>query len=152
MHGVFFPIPLSVLCFAVSTISLSFVLVSPQSSVQVSVCSLCHLSWCPLCTLYSPSWCPHCSVICHGLQTVLSSVLMFPLFSLIIYPGDLLVLSVISPGVSSGLLSVMVSCQNPGVLLDWFVICHGFPSVLPVISPVVLSALSFHLSWCPFCY
>ena len=155
--ALFFLVLLSPLRFASCAVSISCVLVCPLfslSSVQVSLCFLYHLLWCPfLCCASSVSPCS--SIIRHGVPVVPSSVLVPPLFSLsfglvpcrfslssvlvcplVYYLSWCHVYSIVCPGVRpTGLWSVLMS--------------H-----LSMICPVVTSAPSYHLSryrFCPLC-
>ena len=115
----FFPTPLPDLRFAVSTMSLPFVLVSPLSSVLVSFCSLYHLYWCPsVPSIICPGVPSVACVNCLGVLFVLSSVMMFQHFCYLSW----------CPLIS--LSYVLVSCR------------FSLPSVL--VSPLV-----YYLSWCP---
>ena len=110
------------------------------------------------------------SVICRSVPVVLSFI--WPGVSLVSHLSWLHLCSVrcpavpsvpfiTSPGVPSGLLSVLASCLVsiiysglPSVLSSvrvsyWSIICPSISSVLSI--PVLMSFLCYHLSWCPFC-
>ena len=108
--------PISVLCFAVPTIFLSFVLPSllfPLSSVLVSLCSLYHLSWC----LTVPS------IICPGVSLFPLPSVLVSLCSLYHLSWCLSVPSITCPSVSLFPLSYVLVSLCSLYHLSWRLLC-----------------------------
>ena len=162
------PLTISVYCFVVSTISLSFsrgvpsvasiiclgvpsvpsVILScvpspPPPPPPLPPCAPCYLCRCPC-----------CYIIYHIVPTVLSSVPVprRPSVPFIICPGALSVLYVISLRVPIGLLFVLMSCLSPSSVLVPFLFSMSSVFAFPLVCYLSWCPVSLHhLSWCPFC-
>ena len=130
MHSFFFPVPLYVLWFAVSTICISYVQVSllfPLSSALVSLSVFC------------PGFPSLRCIVCLWVPVVLSSVLVNPLFFHLSW-SPLFSLSLIC--LVSCRFSLLSILMTPLVYwLSWCPVCSICPGVL----------LVYHLSWQPHC-